>query len=247
MNVLSVLRVQKYRIMAYKISFFINLVFFSVLTFLEYQIYVSLGNDLNLGRLLVYIMISISMFSVLAITRVPDYIVSMKKGEIIKYLVKPIELIKIVTVEEVGNCIYYFFQISPIVFLSIVFSGKGFYNIILFIFSLILSIILSSLISVVLYSFSMILMKESSMKAIISIIVSFFSGALVPFDILPSVIKSIAYFTPFAVLIDGPINVLYGDNIFLVVFLQLLWISVVYFFGTNIIEKNKKKVIVFGG
>lgn len=129
---------------------------------------------INLRNLLVYLMISISMFSVLSISRVPEYIVSIKKGEIVKYLVKPIRLIEFAAIEEFGIELYHIFQVFPILCIGIVFSKASFVSIFLFICSIVLSMVLSSLIATSFFSFSMILMKEASMKALLSISIAFF-------------------------------------------------------------------------
>lgn len=247
MNKLSILKMAFFRIKIYKVSFFINVFFLAILIFIEYQVYSSFSMTINLRNLLVYLMISISMFSVLSISRVPEYIVSIKKGEIVKYLVKPIRLIEFAAIEEFGIELYHIFQVFPILCIGIVFSKASFVSIFLFICSIVLSMVLSSLIATSFFSFSMILMKEASMKALLSISIAFFSGALVPFDILPNIVKEIAYFTPFSLLIDGPINILFGKNFFYIIFLQLMWIVVFCLVGNFFIEHNKKQLIIFGG
>ncbi len=247
MSGLSILKITFFRLKTYKLDFFINVFFLIILVFIEYQIYSSFAATINLKKLLVYLLVSMSMFSVLSVSRVPEYIISIKKGEIVKYLVKPIRLIEFAAIEEFGIELYHIFQILPVLCIAVILSKAVFISVFLFICSIILSMMLSSLIAVCFFSFSMILMKEASMKALLSISVAFFSGALVPFDILPNTVKEIAYFTPFSLLIDGPINILFGKNSFYVISLQTVWIVVFYLLGYVFIEHNKKQLIIFGG
>lgn len=83
------------------------------------------------------------------------------------------------------------------------------------------------------------------------VIVNFFSGALVPLNMLPSVIRNIAYVLPFQGIIFIPSSIFMGTIVWAdaayLILTQIFWCAVLYIVQAVLWHQAIKKVVINGG
>lgn len=245
MKVLSIFKIQKERIKYYKNQFLVNVLlsFFGV--FVEISLLQIFAGETI--QITVYVLLSTLIFTSLATNKIPEYCQAIKKGEVIRYYIRPLNFFHYVLIEEIGNSFLNFMQMFPLFIVAVLFQKPTLLVMLFFMFTLFLSIILASLITVSVFSLSLVLSNFVATKALLTCISGFFSGGMIPLTMLPDFFKEISYKTPFAYLIDGPIKVFHNTEIGEVIFFQFLWILVFYSVGYIFFHYFEKKITVFGG
>jgi len=122
-------------------------------------------------------------------------------------------------------------------------------NALLFVFSIILTLNLTIMIS---YTTAMLVFWTKigwSLRMIRFAVSGLFSGALIPLYLLPGNLKQIFYLTPFPSLVDAPISIYQGtaENVIQVFATQLFWILALLVLSSLLWRKAKKKLTVQGG
>lgn len=225
--------------MKYRAKIITNYLFVSALIILEYCIYTGIMPD-NDERILPYLLVSLSLSSCLLTYRLPKFVSTIRQGEVAKYFIYPISIWKLVVFEDLSESLVLLLEnllfIIPLFFLF----GYSFYSCLLFIFSLFLSLILAVFISELFYSTTFMLHNFSAAKALLSGITSFLSGGIIPLFLFPKVFIDFCYYTPFALLVDGPARVLQNGN-HKIILSQIIWLfglAVISYISFNICVKQ---------
>ncbi|MEG0240701.1 MAG: ABC-2 family transporter protein [Bacilli bacterium] len=246
---IEIIKLQLDKLKMYKNSVYLNLFFLAITIFVEFSVF-SIFNEFT-NDLLVYILISTSIFQASMTTLIPEFCKTIKKGEISKYYIRPIDMFLYICMEDFGESLKRLIQGITFILLGILislfFNKVNIYFVLLFLISLILGLIIAVLISEMVYSFAFVIHNYNSLKAILTCISSLFSGALIPFILLPNAFVEIAQITPFAFVIDIPIGFLIGTSSIGDLSLQILWIIILYLIGKCFFLNNTKKIQIYGG
>ena len=188
-----------------------------------------------------------------------NIIESIKLGNIGYDLLKPIDLYSAWFCQILsGRCSKAIIRCLPVFFfifflpteyrLSLPISA---FNFILFIFSLILTLILVTAINMYIYILTIITFSSVGVKLFFSILVNFCSGNVIP---LPFFSKKFMFFlklTPFYYMQNIPFRIYSGnfsENVILQnVFMQFLWIIITVLIGRFLIYRIRKKITIQGG
>lgn len=188
---------------------------------------------------------------------------SVRTGSIALDLIKPVGIFEIIFSKTFAWRFVNFLNRSIPMFLIVayifkIFNFKSVYipvpkleTFVLFIISLILSIILSTLITVFLYSLSFIFVSISNVIGIIGSLAFVLSGMVIPLSFYPKVLLTFLNFQPFKFIVDTPaliFNEVYDiKNSMLQILLQILWIFIFYIMSYKIYKKVTDKLEINGG
>lgn len=191
-------------------------------------------NSLIWEQLLVYVFLSSYIGHVVSLFRVPEFAEKIINGNYAVYALRPVSYCTQFFFIEVGESLrgaitgVILFAIS----LSIIILRYQSFRILEFLLTFILSIILSTMLSITFFSLTVVTKKEQAPKAIFQCISSLLSGSLLPLILWPENLVKYLKFTPFALIINAPIEVGLGTQTFQTVFLfQLFWL---FIFGLGI-------------
>lgn len=190
-----------------------------------------------------------------------DTIEECETGQISMELVRPINLYSIWHAKTLGKKMAAsLLRLIPIVIIcSLPFLGQ--YKLmapvnasafILFLITLILSVILMMSNLLIMY---IVIMKNMSSKGIRSafrIVIEFLSGGDIPLAFMPELMIKIIKFTPFYYMQNVPFNIYNGyisntNEIIEIIFIQIIWIIVLTFIGKISMSKQLKTIVVQGG
>lgn len=190
-----------------------------------------------------------------------DTIEECETGQISMELVRPINLYSIWHAKTLGKKVAAsLLRLIPIVIIcSLPFLGQ--YKLmapvnasafILFLITLILSVILMMSNLLIMY---IVIMKNMSSKGIRSafrIVIEFLSGGDIPLAFMPELMIKIIKFTPFYYMQNVPFNIYNGyisntNEIIEIIFIQIIWIIVLTFIGKISMSKQLKTIVVQGG
>lgn len=121
----------------------------------------------------------------------------------------------------------------------------------LFFISLLLSLILSSLITVSIYSLSFIFTSISNFIGLITSIAFVLSGMIIPLSFYPVKLVKFLEYQPFKFIVDTPaliFNGVYNEKeIFFQIVMQIIWIFIFYMYSKLAYEKLTDKLEIYGG
>ncbi len=202
----------------------------------------------------VYTITALGIGQINILNKVPIYAEMMISGNILKYYIRPTKIFTSIIFEELGNSILNFIQVSPFFIVSIFFSlqltDTNLLNIFLFFISMILGVILAILLGTAFYTITFYTTNYQGAKALLGGVNSFLSGAMLPIILWPEQLQSIVRYTPFALVVDAPINFLinvYTSNSMQVLGYQLLWIIILYFVCKKLILFFERRGNFYGG
>ncbi|MDE6636355.1 MAG: ABC-2 family transporter protein, partial [Lachnospiraceae bacterium] len=84
-----------------------------------------------------------------------------------------------------------------------------------------------------------------------SVLLNLFSGATVPIWFFPRGLKALSDFLPFRYIVFEPVSILLGtkdsSEIIFVLWMQILWIAILYSAVTFIWNRGRHKIMIQGG
>ncbi len=202
----------------------------------------------------IYTVTALGINQVITVNKVPIYVETMMSGNILKYYSKPIKIFTSVFYEELGCSVSNLVHTIPFFLVSctlaLIFIDIHFLNLFLFIISLFLGIVLSILVCTTVYSITFYTTNHQSIKALLTGVMSFLSGSMLPLILWPDTIQKAVAYTPFALMVDAPIRFLINtysfSNIKILVY-QLLWVIFFYFVCNTMIGFFEKRGRFYGG
>lgn len=239
-----ILQIEKFKF--FKKQFFVNILLAFIGVYIEISILeIFTGFD---NSIITYMFVSTTCIATLATNTIPDFCKSIKKGEIVRYFTKPLCFFHIVFMEELGNSLLRLFAMFPLMITALFISKASLLCMMFFVISILLSMVLATLVTITVFSLALYFSNFAATKALLTCISSFFSGAMIPLVMLPAWFSNFAYFTPFALLIDGPAKILLQvSNGLDIIILQLLWIFFFYFLALVLFHYTEASVNVYGG
>ncbi|MBQ2257655.1 MAG: ABC-2 family transporter protein [Lachnospiraceae bacterium] len=255
------------RNLAYKGSFYLFILTSLFGPFISYYlwsaIYGSSGGGmlggLTQSEMIIYVFMSYVTSSLVTVGVSDAISDDVMEGTVAMTLIKPIDYRMRLIFMALGEALYRF--LAPVIFVWI---GLEIYkaavlglgvtpviNILLYILSVIMSIFIHLLFDfcfgmvafVTTYMFGMNMAKEA--------LLGFLSGQLIPISFFPQVLQQIFEFLPFSSMIYVPVMVYLGKysgmELAFVLGRQLLWIVLLYAFGSYLWSRITKRLIVLGG
>lgn len=236
-------------------SIFLNtFVLFPVVYFLWSEVYdYSNGiSGLSKAALLTYV-----LAARLIATIDPDIGIgsSLRTGDIVFKLVRPVNYIYICIATALGNIFSQFIigVLPAIVVCLLIFKAIPLFSVqvILFFLSLFLSLIVIVLLSLTVELLTFWTINDWGLLIIYSGISSILSGAIIPIEVFPKCISGVLNLLPFASTINTPLmfitRVVTFNYAFKIITLQLLWIIILFIIVNLLWKKAINKLVVLGG
>lgn len=235
-----------------------NLIYTIVIYFLWNSIFKSNGNVINsmsFQQVFLYLAIASVMFS--AFSTDIEWTVSreIKDGSIIVQLMKPLDYQYRLFFESVGESISSFtLTIIPTVILLLIFNInlRISWNIVFFIISFAAAYLINFIISFLFATMAFYTESIWGISTFKYVVVSFFSGMVIPLRFFPEFLQNIALLLPFRAIYDVPISIMVDNSLKLkdclcLQSIQLFWVVVLFIFSRIFYSKAVKAVIVNGG
>lgn len=227
-----------------------------------YTAFFSSGVDvgINLKKTVAYLWLYQAFLSFLGVRfAFPEITDAIKNGSVAYEIVRPYNLyywwyVKVIT-KRVSNGILKFLPVMILAFLlpepynlPLPYSFASFF---LFIITFILGVFLVSALNLLIYTIGFYTYNASGIGSILTTIMDFLAGSLIPVVMLPAFIQKSTYFLPFRFISDLPYRI-YSGNIGILegsysIFIQLIWILILVFIGNLIVKKSLRKVFIQGG
>lgn len=211
-----------------------------------YNIYV---NTENLS-IVFYVGYAELVSSFVSFNFVPCFAEQVLSGQFDRYYCSPFNMFQLVFQETFSSLIARWIYICPLFLFFVVCSFLSYlsFNYLSFLLSLFLSSILFCLMAIFFFSFTIRLKHYNAVKALISAFASLLSGSLVPLILWPKTLYKIVRFSPFAMLIDAPIEILLGVSPFSdLIIPQGMWIIFFLIMAKVSFKVNAKKYVSYGG
>lgn len=248
-----------YSNLQYKSNTLLQIIGTMVIVFIQYYLWIAIGENTNIKHfrnILLYVVLSRIILSLY-----PDYntinFVSNKilKGDIVYYLVRPIQLWRITFANEIGVLVYnILFILSPTVILTMLFLDVHFEvitltDIIFFVLSFLCAYILSFLLSYAIAKLSIWLVDIWGILEFYHVLLLICGGTLIPLNVYPEIIQKILLFFPFQSMFYTPLSYLTGTPSIVTypILVQLLWIGIFIIINIFIDYKVKNKSDYMGG
>lgn len=253
------------KLLSYKYNVFMFVVSNSFLVVVTYylwkSIYESSGTEVINGFTFKEMSIYVLLSFIIGILTSSDvaYNVSqeVKDGSISINLLRPIDFMKRMLAQALGELAFNFLVLSSIAFIFITvlyvnFGGNlAFIKIILFVLSLILGFLINFYFS---YCFGLLAFKITNLwglSQVTNAIIQLFSGALIPLSFFPVWSQKIMNFLPFSSVIYTPTMIYLDkfDSLEIVRYLglQFIWVVIGIFFSKFIWKKVIKHLVILGG
>lgn len=177
-----------------------------------------------------------------------------KSGNVEMFLNKPINYVLLSFYKIIGQGIYSFTVIS-IIGSIIMLATIGFpdINLVLFISSLIITLVLGTILSLLMYSIlgllSFFIQDVRPIHWIIDKLVMALGGSYLPVALFPPLMKFIAFISPFGAINFATSTVYpsWTSEAIIRIFLQIIWIIVFGFLLIYVYKKAREKAMINGG
>lgn len=213
-------------------------------------------NGIVLNDMIVYSILSSFTQGITNTSVMNDLNSSVLDGSISSSLLLPIGLKKYMFINSLTkNLFLTIYGIVPSVSAAMLFFGFHpnirLSNLVLYIFSVIMGILINFLYNF-LFGSSVIWLRNSFfLKNVNSVLLNLFSGALVPLWFFPHGLKAISDFLPFRYIVFEPIAILlntksHEETLFVLV-MQLFWITILFCAVTLVWHRGRTKIMIQGG
>ncbi|MEE1341222.1 MAG: ABC-2 family transporter protein [Lachnospiraceae bacterium] len=255
------------RNLAYKGSFYLFMLCSCFGAFISYYLWMAIYGSSSTGvlggftknEMVIYIFMTYITSNIAGVS-IADYIDDdVREGTVAMSLIKPIDYRMSLIAKAFGTMLYRFFAPSLFVWIGLEvykvtvlhMSITSVTYILLYLLSLILSCLIGLLLDfcfgmmafVTTYMFGLNMAKEALM--------AFLTGQLIPISFFPGVLQKIFEFLPFSSMVYTPVMLYLGKysgrEIGFVFARQLIWVVLLYAFGSFLWKKITKRLIVLGG
>ncbi|MBK0348277.1 hypothetical protein JDW15_06460 [Aerococcaceae bacterium zg-ZJ1578] len=208
--------------------------------------------------IVIYIVCALTFSLILPIFSTADFIANkVLKGEIVNFLHRPQSLFFINFGIQIGNLIYkMIYRLIPVWILYLIFFRDSLVrwqtpnSLLMFFISALLSWILSFILGYIIGLLSTFLISINGLKGLVSGLLLFFGGSLLPIDLYPEFFQRIVILSPFAAISYYPTAMISGvasfDSISSI-FIQLCWVSVASLILRITYKSVYNKMDIMGG
>lgn len=255
------------RNLAYKGSFYLMIICSIFGPFISYYLWMAIYGSSESGMLggltqaemVVYVFMTYVTSQVVTVGVSEEISDDVMEGSVVMTLIKPLDYRMTLIFKALGEALYRFF--APAVFVWIGLEiykaavlGLGvtpLVDILAYLLSMVMSFFIFVLFDfcfgmvafITTYMFGMNMAKEA--------ILGFLSGQLIPISFFPAVLQRVFEFLPFSSMIYTPVMVYLGKysgtELVFVLGKQLLWIVLLYAFGTFLWSRITRRLVVLGG
>lgn len=193
----------------------------------------------DLEKILTYIFTVSILRAIIFSSRTVDLAGVINSGALTNYLIKPISTLKVWfsrdIADKVLNIVFCLIEVGLIVYLlkPPVFFQTNLVYIFAFLASALLAIILYFFINFLIGLIGFWTPEVWAPRFIFTILFDFFSGGVIPLDVLPAPVYRLFQLTPFPYLLFNPINIWLGRTSLLGIFTSLtitiFWVAIFYF------------------
>ena len=201
-------------------------------------------------QIVIYVIISEIISSFINFNYVPNFAEQVISGHFDRYYCIPIEIFKQIFCETFASLTSRVVHVFPIILMLLVYLLNSFAPVLLLSFSIsvFFSCFIYCLMSIFFFSFTVVFRHYNAVKALIAALSSLFSGSLVPLMLWPDSLYLFVKWSPFAMLINAPIQILLGNMQLLdIVLAQSLWMFLFFFLAKKTLKLNTKKYLSYGG
>lgn len=201
-------------------------------------------------QIVIYVIISEIISSFINFNYVPNFAEQVISGHFDRYYCIPIEIFKQIFCEMFASLTSRVVHVFPIILVLLVYLLNSFSPVLLLSFSIsvFFSCFIYCLMSIFFFSFTVVFRHYNAVKALIAALSSLFSGSLVPLMLWPDSLYLFVKWSPFAMLIDAPVQILLGNMQLLdIVLAQNLWMFLFFFLAKKTLKLNTKKYLSYGG
>lgn len=248
-----------------KLVYRFDLIIGIIATFLQVVIYISIWKALYANNTIIddisFEMVTTNFILGLAVVNAYNFSDltiqnKLKDGSIANEFLRPVDFKKVLLARNLGNILFKLLtNFLPALILSLIcfriYLQTNPVYILLFVLSLILGVITYWCISMIVQLCAFWIWNVWSISTIKNVLISVFSGALIPLWFLPQTLRKLIEYTPFYSIYYGPLEIYLGNksglDILYSFIIQIGWIgmllciiNIMWYFG-------KKRVIVQGG
>lgn len=237
-----------------------NLIYLVIIYFLWKAIYNSSPTDVVNGMTfydtLVYLVLAAAMFNFLDSFVVWDIGRSYQTGELVEFLVKPMDYQIYLFFSHFGNNIVAFVTTFLPTFIVIYFVTQGSFsigiNILFFIISILLAVGVNFCVDFFVGIICFYTQSIWGVNIMKEVVVSLLSGATIPLAFFPEKIRMVVDFLPFQAIYNTPLQILtdgsmVGMDYIKSIGLQFFWLVVLYVIGKLFWKRSMRILTVNGG
>ncbi len=237
-----------------------NLVYLIIIYFLWRAIYDSSPTDVVNGMTfydtMVYLVLAAAMFNFLDSFVVWDIGRSYQTGELVEFLVKPIDYQIYLFFAHVGNCIVAFVTTFLPTFVVVYFVAKGNIrlgrNLIFFVISILLALVINYCVDFFVGTICLYTQSIWGVNIMKEVVVSLLAGATIPLAFFPAKVRMVVDFLPFQAIYHTPLHMLTGRELEVPDYLQAIgmqvfWVVAMIFISKLFWNHSLKKLTVNGG
>lgn len=177
-----------------------------------------------------------------------------KSGNVEMFLNKPVNYVLLTAYKSIGQGIYSFGVISVLgSILMIIFVGLPKLDYLLFIPTLIITIILGQILALIIYSciglLSFFMQDVRPIFWIVDKFVMILGGSYLPVALFPPFLKILAYVSPFGAInfATSTVYSTWSSEFIIKIGLQVIWILLFGFFLSYIYKETREKAMINGG
>lgn len=255
------------RNLAYKGSFYLFILCSCFGAFISYYLWMAIYGSSESGvlggltqnEMIIYIFMTYVTANLVDV-EVSGYMLDdIREGAVVMNLIKPIDYRLSLMSKAMGNVVYRFLAPSIFVWIGLeVYKVFGlgmewtsFRNVVLYLISTMFSVLIYQLFDFCFGLMAFVTTYMFGLKMAKNALVSFLTGQLIPISFFPEVLQQIFGFLPFSSMVYTPVMIYLGkytgEALFAVMLRQVIWIVLLYGFGTFLWNRITKRLIVLGG
>jgi ABC-2 type transport system permease protein len=214
---------------------------------------------MSLTQVVTYIWMTQILLTLMAWRPDPETVTMVREGTIAYEIVRPVNLSFAWLMRSLARRGFMpLMRGIPILVIALVLPSPyrmvlplTFSMIVLSILVLILAWLLGGMLNNLLNILTVYLMSADGLAKLFPIVMMFFSGLILPIPLFPIQFQKALSYTPFSGLMDTPARVIMGHynttEAISAMFVQLVWIVVIFVFNDFLLENKLKKIVVQGG
>ncbi len=237
-----------------------NLIYLVIIYFLWKAIYDSSPTDTVNGMTfydaMVYLVLASAMFNFLNNFVVWDLGRGYQSGEIVEFLVKPIDYQRYLFWGTSGNSIVTFLITFLPTFFAVYFITHGSFslgiNLVFFAVSVVLAVAINFCMDFFVGTICFYTQSIWGVNIMKEVVISLLSGATIPLAFFPEQLRKIVDFLPFQAIYHTPLHLLTGEGLVIsdymkAIGVQLLWAFVMLFISKAFWKRSLKALTINGG
>lgn len=237
-----------------------NLIYLVIIYFLWKAIYDSSPTDVVNGMTfydtLVYLVLASAMFNFLDTFVVWEIGRSYQTGELVEFLVKPIDYQIYLFFARLGNCVVAFVITFLPTFIVIYFVTRGSFalgiNLVFFAVSILLALVINYCVDFFVGTICMYTQSIWGINIMKEVVVSLLSGATIPLAFFPEKMRMVVEHMPFQAIYHTPLHILTDQSMTVVDYLgsigmQIFWVFVMILISKLFWKRSMRIMIVNGG